>query len=266
MTWVIGASSILGHGLMISDVRISFGDGTEADLLRKSYRVAPYILAGFAGSVDIGLRLIGSLQDFLNVPDLPNNAAWQPDWVAENWSPIAARLFDDSPSMEQSSGSQIIMVGVSPNENMGASGFQRVYVTKFNWPDFIPVHMGKGLSVCHIGSGSNIERYESGVAEFFKFDSSAMLAGMQSGPTGWSQMVGSSIGRIVSESPAPGISPHVFIDACQLGTFWSGTNDQNTYHPDGSKVEFRMPEVASNYRDFIVLCQKLGKASARAVA
>jgi hypothetical protein len=51
MTWVVGASSVTGHGLMASGVRISFGDGTEADLLRKSYRVGPYILAGVYGDV-----------------------------------------------------------------------------------------------------------------------------------------------------------------------------------------------------------------------
>lgn len=266
MTWVVGASSVTGHGLMASDVRITFGDGTELDLLRKSYRVGPYILAGFAGSVEIGLHLIGGLQEFLNVPDIPDNFAWQPDWVAQNWFPKAAKLFEAAPSAEQDCGSQILMVGVSPDENMGVPGFQRVYVTKLSWPDFTPQHMPKGLSVCHIGSGAGVEQYEAGIADFFKFGSSAMMAGMRGGPGGWAQMIGSSIGRIVSESPVPGISPHVFVDTVALGSFWSGTNDKNTYHPDGRKVEFRMPEVASTYADFVALCRKLGKAAGRAIA
>jgi hypothetical protein len=257
MTWVVGASSVIGHGLMASDVRITFSDGTEADLLRKSYRVGPYILAGFAGSVKIGLRLIGNLQQFLHVPDdLPDAVAWQPDWIARNWFPTAAKLFEAAPSAEQDFGAQILMVGVSPNEDMGAPGFQRVYVAKFSWPDFTPRHMEKGVSVCHIGSGANVAHYEAGIADFFKFGSSAMMASMHGGPTGWSQMIGSSIGRIVSESPVPGISPHVFVDTVALGAFWSGTNDQNIYHPDGRKVEFRMPEVASTYADFVALCRK----------
>jgi hypothetical protein len=47
----------LGYGVMISDVRITFADGTEVDLLRKAYRVGPFILAGFAGSAHVGMRL-----------------------------------------------------------------------------------------------------------------------------------------------------------------------------------------------------------------
>jgi hypothetical protein len=42
---------------MVSDVRITFPDKTEADLLRKCYAVGPSILAGFSGSVRIGLKL-----------------------------------------------------------------------------------------------------------------------------------------------------------------------------------------------------------------
>lgn len=38
MTWVVGASSILGYGVMISDVRITFSDGTEKDMRLNSNR------------------------------------------------------------------------------------------------------------------------------------------------------------------------------------------------------------------------------------
>ncbi|MCB8836831.1 hypothetical protein [Aurantimonas sp. VKM B-3413] len=266
MTWVVGASSILGYGLMASDVRISFGDGTEADLLRKCFRVGPYLLAGFAGSVQIGLHLIDSLQHALHNPDQSEPGAWRPDWVAEQWAPIAAKLFESAPSAEQDEGCQILMVGVSPNEDMGVPEFPRVYVTRFNWPDFTPSHMDKGSSVCHIGSGADVESYEAGIASFFELGSPAMMAGIQAGPTGSLAMIGSRIGRIVSEHPVPGISPHVFIDAVKLGSFWSGTNDQTQHYADGRKVEFKMPKVASSYPQFLALCQELGKASARAVA
>lgn len=266
MTWVVGASSVLGYGLLISDVRITFGDGTEADLLRKSYPVAKYMLAGFAGSVEIGLRLVDSLQRLLHRPDIPEDVAWQPEWVADNWSPVAARLFAASPPSEQVSGSQIITVGVSPSEDMGVPEFKRVFLTKYNWPDFTPLHMEKGHTVCHIGSGAHVEDYEQGVAEFFKLGSLSMMSGLKGGPVGWSQMIASSVGRLVSNNPVPGVSPHVFIDTVALGAFWSGNNDQNIYPPDGSKIEFRMPEVATNYAEFVALCRKLGKAAASVVA
>lgn len=266
MTWVVGASSITGHGLLISDVRITFGDGTEADLLRKSYPIAPYMLAGFAGSVDIGLRLVDSLQRFLHIPDLPDDAVWQPEWVAENWSPLAAELFAAAPSYEQDAGSQIITVGVSPNEDMGVPEFRRVYVTKYDWPHFNPQHIEKGHSVCHIGSGACVEDYEKGVSEFFKFGSVSMMSGLKGGPLGWSAMIASSVRHLVSDNPVSGISPHVFIDTVALGGFWSGNNDVTIHPPDGSKIEFRMPEVAQTYAEFVALCRKREKAAARAIA
>jgi len=48
MTWVVGGSSLFSYGVIVSDVRVSWDDGTEANLLRKAYRVGPYLLAGFS--------------------------------------------------------------------------------------------------------------------------------------------------------------------------------------------------------------------------
>lgn len=265
MTWIIGASSFLGHGLMISDVRISFSDGTEEDLLRKAYPIAPYIIAGFAGSVYIGLKLIDSLQRALYRGDLPDDAAWQPEWVAEHWSPIAANIFQDAPPPEQENGSQILLVGVSPNENLGVPEFPRVYVTTMNWPDFMPIHAEKGLAVSHIGSGSSIERYRSGISDFFSFGSTAMMASLGGGPAAWSQMIGSSVATLVSQSPVSGISPHVFIDVLTLGSMWNGNNDRRVHHQDGRIDNFKMPRIASSYTEFAMLCRERGKGEARAV-
>ena len=58
MTWVIGASSIFDYGAMMSDVRVTFEDGSERDLVQKAYPVGPYIVAGFAGSVRIGVIIL----------------------------------------------------------------------------------------------------------------------------------------------------------------------------------------------------------------
>ncbi|WP_128290817.1 hypothetical protein [Afifella aestuarii] len=266
MTWVIGASSIFGHGLVISDVRVSFSNGTEQDMLRKCYQVGPYLLAGFAGSVDIGFRLIECLQHCLLVPDLPEDAVWRPEVVAEEWSPIAAKLFAESDPREQAGGAQILMVGISPTEHMGDPKFRRVYVTSFCWPDFTPVHMPKGVSVCHIGSGADVELYKSRIAGSFEVDSPPSMAGLQAGPGAWSTMIGSNIGRIVSDRPVPGISPHVFIDTVALRNFRRNTNDQTRFEPDGTNTDFLMPPVASSHAEFKELCRKLGLASARAVA
>src|SRR2546421_679047 len=95
MTWVIGASSIFGYGAMMSDVRVTFGDGRQADLVEKAYAVGPYIVAGFAGSIKIGFMMLESLSRLLIVPpNAPQPGAWEPEWVAEQWQSIAARIFE----------------------------------------------------------------------------------------------------------------------------------------------------------------------------
>jgi hypothetical protein len=65
MTWVIGASSIWGSGVMLSDVRVTFANGREVDLIKKAFPVGRFICAGFAGSVQIGFQLIDHLRKYL---------------------------------------------------------------------------------------------------------------------------------------------------------------------------------------------------------
>jgi signal transduction histidine kinase len=129
LTWVIGASSLFGYGVMISDVRVTFRTGETADILRKAYPVGPYIVAGFAGSVLIGFQLLQSLHEFLFVPPSEAEAdrvAWKPEWVAEHWAPEARKIFAKCPFAERKLGSHFLMVGVSPDENMGTPNSPRV--------------------------------------------------------------------------------------------------------------------------------------------
>ena len=127
MDGFVGGSSPFGYGVLVSDVRVSWKDGTEADLLRKAYRVGPYLLAGFAGSVNIGFQLIDSLQNFL-VPPENSPSAWKPEWVTEHWHPEAAQIFASAPPDEQAGHSQLLIVGVSPDEHLGAPEYPRVYL------------------------------------------------------------------------------------------------------------------------------------------
>ena len=69
MTWIVGASTLFGYGVVISDVQVSCGiSGPRMDVLQKAYPVSNYIVAGFAGDVRPGLVLLESLRRFLNSP------------------------------------------------------------------------------------------------------------------------------------------------------------------------------------------------------
>ena len=147
----------------------------------------------------------------------------KPEWVVEHWHPEAARIFATAPPEEQAAHSQLLIVGVSPDERLGAPEFPRVHLIKLEAPDFRPTHFPKGLSVSHIGSGSAVVAYEQAVAEFFKMTSPTLQAAT-AGPAAWAQMLGSSIGRLVQDDPREGISPHVHIQICTLGGFYTGDN------------------------------------------
>src|SRR6266540_2134939 len=106
--------------------------------------------------------------------------------------------------------SQLLIVGVSPDEHLGPPDFPRVHLIKLEAPDFRPAFFPKGLSVCHIGSGSEVAAYDQAVAEFFDL-SSPTLQAATAGAAAWAQMLGNSVGRLVQDDPREGISPHVHI-------------------------------------------------------
>jgi hypothetical protein len=268
MTWVIGAASLFGYGVMLSDVRVTFTDGTTADILRKAQPVGPYIVAGFAGSVYIGYRLLQSLHDFLFIPPVPqaDQQAWQPEWVAEHWSPIAKKVFRSCPPWEQRLGSQFLMVGVSPNQDMGTLQIPRVYIVRFTAPHFVPGFMRRGLNVAHIGSGARVKEYTRAFREHFRYSSSSLRA-ENGGRNGWAQMLGSTVDMVTDEHPVSGVSPHVHVMVCRLGDFQEGTNNRRTYSADNPvPVLFEMPPVANNYAEFMQMCAERSVGAESAIA
>jgi hypothetical protein len=142
MTCVIGATSIFGYGAMMSDVRVTFSDGSERDLAQKAYPVGRFIVAGFAGSVQIGFQMLESLTKCLVPPDAARPGAWHPEWVAEHWKPVASKVFASAPPAEQALRCQILLVGVSHKIDPEAAANPRAVqmppacIIRFSSPDF----------------------------------------------------------------------------------------------------------------------------------
>jgi hypothetical protein len=267
MTWVIGASSLFGYGVMLSDIRVRFPSGRTADIVKKAYPVGPFIVAGFAGSVLIGFKLLESLREYLVLPPeaVGQNNAWKPQWVGDNWGPMAKGLFDASPAREKRQGSQILLVGVSPDEDIGAPEFRRVYIIRFSNPGFQSGFVRKAFTVCHIGSGGGVDRYKRAIRQHFRLNASSLRAEL-GGPGGWAQMLGHTVDLIAVEHPVDGVSPHVHIVVCRLGGFLEGNNDRRSYPSDGSSpIEFRMPDVATDYGEFLRKCQGIGTGAEGAI-
>ncbi len=273
MTWVIGASSIFDYGAMMSDVRVTFSDRSERDLVQKAYPVGPYIVAGFAGSVRIGFQMLESLTKFLIVPpNAPQPGAWDPEWVAQHWKPIAFKIFETADALEQALHCQILLVGVSNKidpevvANPRAVQMPHACIVRFSSPDFDPVIKNKRLSVDHIGSGGHVEHYTTMMQHHFEFSSTVLKAEM--GALGmWPKMLGSSIARLVAERPVEGVSPHVHILVCRNGEIFTMTNDETRFPAGGGEpIEFKMPDVARSYQEFLLKCRTNAIAADGAVA
>jgi hypothetical protein len=182
MTWVIGASSVFGYGAILSDVRVTFTDGRQCDLVQKAFAVGPYVIAGFAGSVRIGFEMLHCLTRFLAVPpNAPQPGAWEPEWVAEHWKPLAVSTFAAADAQERDAGCQVLLVGISHKvrpevlANPRAVHRPSACIIRFCWPDFDPIIADKGLSVAHIGSGADVGHYTKMMQHYFELRNDNLL-------------------------------------------------------------------------------------------
>jgi hypothetical protein len=78
----------------------------------------------------------------------------------------------------------------------------------------------------------------------------------------WPKILGHSVARVVAEQPIEGISPHVHILVCRNGEIFTMTNDETRFPASGGEpIEFKMPDVARNYQQFILKCHSRGIAA-----
>jgi hypothetical protein len=247
MTWIVGAAAALGYAVGISDVRVTFADGTERDCLQKIYGMAPFIAAGFAGSVRIGFEMLSGLAYQLR--DLPEGHAFVPQGVADSFSPLARDVFRSFPENERALHSHLMLLGAHPTDDVGIPGFARCSLHVLKSPEFHPTLSAIG-EVVSIGSGSNVTPYKE------------VLAGLSSNPLSLLQGETAGIGmtsialsmiiqKTIERNPTPGISTHAHICLVYRGVVNVHTNDEDVYPPSGEKIEFRMPPVATTWNEFV---------------
>jgi hypothetical protein len=257
MTWVIGASTFFGYGIIISDIRVTWPDGTTMDILQKIYPVGKFIVAGFAGSVELGFMLLQNLKTFLKLPKDEKNTAWRPDWVAENWSPIAKKIYEKTRRELQEGKSEIIMVGVSPNEDVGVPGWAQIYVSVFKSPDFEANIVHGANNILSIGSGSGVKPYVELLREFTEDDYHPLMQMEVGNPGGWGQVILLELSNLLRENPEKSISEHVQIFLLRRGQILEGNNDSTFYPHDKDPIKIVMPKVARGYPEFVRMVQQI---------
>jgi len=265
MTWVIGASTMFGYGIVLSDICVTFRNGERRDILQKAYPVGNYIVAGFAGSIELGFMLLQNLREFLKLPEEVKDSAWHPAWVTEKWSPIAKEIYDHAPKELQHDGSQVLMVGASPSEDIGIPGLSQSYVSVLRSPKFSPEIICGGNKIRSIGSGSGVDVYAKALEDFQK-DSYHPLMKLEVGsPGGWGNAIKAVLTKVLEKNPEPGISRHIQTFLIRRGEILQGNNDHTIYPPNQEPIEIKMPRVARGYPEFKKMVQDINRNIERTI-
>ena len=250
MTWVVGATTPFGYGVMVSDICVTLSDGIQRDVLRKAYPVGKFIIAGFAGSVGIGFDMIADLRDFLRMNETEAECCWEPEWVARNWSPRAKEVFRRQPITETKYGCEVMLVGVHAQED--ALGHGRSVAAVLRWPDFEPDIETRWGAALSIGSGTGQhEAMEALVATVKDVD---LMQAEVNNPGGFSRVIAFGMTHDLFFRAPVGVSRHLHVSIVGINRFDFRPNDLEFHPKDGDPVTLQMPKVAESYEQ---LCEML---------
>jgi hypothetical protein len=243
MTWIVGTATPFGYAVGLSDVCVTFGDGTELDCLQKIYPVGRYIACGFAGSVAIGFGMIQRLSQLLHNAD--QELGWIPSEVAKWWQEDAREVFSGFHELEKENGAQIILLCVHPSDNMGDAPWPRSQVYTFTYPNFEPEGANPNELVS-IGCGDSVIQYRE-LLDLLPVDES--LLQLEAGRFGgMSRGFMMAITDKIQEVPISGISSHLHICLVSRGQIAIGKNDRKYVNRTDLR-DFVMPPVATTWEE-----------------
>lgn len=269
MTWIIGASSLFGYGVVISDIQVTLANKKTIDVLQKAYPLSNFIVGGFAGSVRVGFMLLQSLSDKLKLPLGYEGYAWDPCKVANDWSIVARNVFASALLNEQKLGSKFLIIAASPVPDVGEwpQGWDsKIYMIRFSSPNFIPQIMVKRMKICSIGSGARVSEYKRSIRERLKLGiRDPILKAEVMNPYGWARTLAFSISRSIERYPQDGISKHLHLFTVRRGEIIAGNNNEKIYPKEGGVIVFKMPPVARNYQEFVSMLELTGTEASMAI-
>lgn len=251
MTWVIGAPTMFGYSVAMADIQVTltFPNGKKEyiDALQKLFLVGRFVAAGFSGSVEVGYIL---LDDLIRWAHLPNDkTAWIPDCLTMKWRRRAKYIFSKLPKNKQRY-TEILLASVYPQRDNGIPGEPQTYYCILRSPNFDVEKINPG-KIGSIGSGNNVIKYKKSLEKLNTGFNPLMQLEVGT-PGGYGQAISMVLSLDVKNYPTPGISPHFHIVIVRRGDgkMLFGTNNHVTHNKDGSKTVFKMPVVASTWREF----------------
>lgn len=243
MTWVIGATSLFGYSVIVSDIQVTYANsGHSRDVLKKVHCVGPHIAAGFAGDVPTGLSLLAYLSELLNPADIQPDEVWDPRWVAENWGPVARNLYADFARNHPVGETHILMAGTRsvPDRRPGELGSTVGCISVLKSPEFECEVLEGNAMATSIGCGSEHEPYLDDLAYIMKDPQHTYIQGELMRPGGHGVVIAQTIKLMVERNPLLGVSQHfhtTLVTPAGIEQYGSGG----------------MPMVASNWQDLLKL-------------
>jgi hypothetical protein len=265
MTWIVAKSFLSGYVALLSDVQVTWKNGRlRKDCLKKVYPVAPNMVAGFSGSVDIGFLLLNDLANYIaHITDKDKFS--MPRDVAHQWHRRARKIYSELPKHQQKLGCSIILAGSSPNERLGDSPFNRTDIIVFRNKNGFEPRIHPQMKTASIGSGSLFKAYVDFMdgADDLKNMVGFMNADSKLGGAGENFALLASI--ILQSNPKAGVSPHIHCTLVGTNAIYQRPLDFNSY-VDDVKIEHKMPKVCETYNEFKDFQGKLLSGSGAGVA
>ena len=249
MTWIVGTVPPFGYSLLVSDICVSWPDGTEKHCLQKMHKVGEDFLCGFADSVKLGFVILHALAD-----QMPRKQRRLPlDAIAREWIPsLARRIFASAPEEERRSGCHLIAAAAHPNQNLGDAPFPRTYVWTYRFPSFNVEQCGPNSAI-GIGSGSTNPLYtaalEKARGNFF------FLQLITHGKFAQAQFLARTMYDAITDKPMGGVAPLLQYGVLSRGEAHLGEFSFKRLFPDRPEKVVTVPNVATTYEAFNEMCQ-----------
>lgn len=256
MTWVVAKSFVTGYVAVLSDVQVTWNNGgIRKDCLKKVYPVAPNMVAGFSGSIDIGFCLLNDLANFIQSKS-KSNEHLMPRSVGHGWHRRAKKIFELQPKNLRKLGVQILLAGTSPKERTGDLNVDRtdiVVISNKNSfkPSFIPQ-----MKTASIGSGSSFDSYINFMNDADGVDNMSAFLNAETKFGGAGENFAFMASIHMQSNQMKGVSKMVHCTLVSTNDIRQFPLDFNTYKGE-EKIEHRMPKVCENYVEFLAYEKKL---------
>lgn len=253
MTWVVGAGTV-DFGVLVGDIRVSYDDGDRGyeELrfgVRKIHQVTPSIWAGFAGSVELGFRMVRRLRAFARAEYERTRTPPEPDVLINDF---AAREESRYPKFAEDlrwGGCELLVVGARQRwvELNGKQVFRMALGTIVRFP--LPGEIGVEASPIDfnhfgsIGSGSGIEEFRLHLEESVSDGRQGLLACSPTAHAVFSDVLplagyitSLGLGSVVEQTPVLGISSQMYVAVVTpTGTFLGSNGGAELRLGDGAK-------------------------------